>query len=78
MWQLLKPLKWLEKETGKVLVFTGSTVSECGKDIEDLGEKILQDLEKNKYIAKIDAPKSNVKNATKLKKKDKNISSDTE
>jgi hypothetical protein len=52
MYKLLKPLKWLEKETGKVLEFTGSCVSKCGKKIEDLGEDILKSLEQEGYIAK--------------------------
>lgn len=51
MYKILKPFKWVEKETGKLLVFVGDGVSECGKKLEDLGEDILKSLEANDYIA---------------------------
>ena len=52
MYKLLRPVRWLLKETGKIIEFTGSEVSTCGKKLEDLGEDILKELERTGYIAK--------------------------
>ena len=51
MFKIIKGFHILEKETGKMLKFTGSMVGKVSKELDKLGTEILDHLKAQKFIA---------------------------
>ena len=68
MYKIIKGFHILEKETGKMLKFTGSMVGKLSSGLDNLGTEILEHLEAQKFIARHtqeDTAKPTAKNTAK-------------